>query len=97
MHRLRLSDDVHTFNILHFAFCILHLLALRTAILLFVVLVFANISTAELQWRSSRAAAKKPSKPTSAQHFVQPRSQRRVDKAVRTAAFEDEGPQLTSR
>jgi hypothetical protein len=63
-------------------------------VLFAVVIVFAGTSNAaDLQWRNPRSAAKKPSKPT-AQRFVQPRSQRRVDAAIRTAAFEDEGPQL---
>jgi hypothetical protein len=80
---------------LNFAFCILHFLTICCAV---AILPAANASAAELQWRSNRSAAKKPSNPFTAQRFVQPRRQKpRVDIAVRQATFEEDGgPQLTA-
>jgi hypothetical protein len=54
-------------------------------------------NAAELQWRSGRTSSTKPAKSVAAQRFTRPRSsQHRVDTAVRQAAFEEKGPQLTS-
>ena len=93
---MRLSGKMS--RIFHFAFCILHFAFIYRALRLatFVASAFCRCfhrRRAAVAEHSRRG--EKTFQARHAQRFVQPRSTRRVDKAVRPAAFEDEGPQLT--
>jgi hypothetical protein len=103
-HRLRFSDESHAVSNLRFDFgercraaiCSLQSTAVRYALTVLLIIILARTSTAgDLKWQSPRAAAKKPSKPATAQRFVQPRQKRNADNVVRPVIFEEDGPQLT--